>query len=598
MSTVKKKQATGNSTVQTIIVFGILAGAVMLVWGAFIAGSRLEGLNADVSTDLSEALIAVKYLLTDRAVWPGTATAILLAVAVLGGAVVLWWVWANRRRAATKTRVDDRAKQLAHGAELGSITESGVQATADRLGVEGTPGLVIGESVQDGALLMSSWEDTRLTFAGPRTGKSTSFAIPAVLAAPGAVVATSNKPDVYFATVGPRATDGRRVLAFDPQNLAGQQPTWWWNPLTYITDGRATDTMDERADDLAGHFSAGSKEADAKGDAQFDGAGETLLAELLLAAALDERPITDAYVWLTDARDQTARRILEAHDFTVAAKDLASTQASSDRYRDSVYQTAKRMASCLKNRRIRQWIQASGQGDPRPQLRVAEFVRSRDTLHALSREGKGTAGPLITALTVALCEAAEEYAVEQGGRLKVPFLPVLDEAANVCRWKQLPGLYSHYGSRGIPIDAYFQSWSQVVSVWGQAGAEMMMSATNVLIYAGGVKEDGFLSRLGKLVGTFWTRRQSISTSTGSRSVSTSTEKEDIFEVSDLSAWPKGRALVFSSGNRPTITKLRPWWTGQHADAVTESIRAHDPSAQETFAERAKVEAEFDGTVAA
>jgi hypothetical protein len=27
-------------------------------------------------------------------------------------------------------------------------------------------------------------------------------------------------------------------------------------------------------------------------------------------------------------------------------------------------------------------------------------------------------------------------------------LVVLDEAANVCRWKNLPDLYSHYGSRG------------------------------------------------------------------------------------------------------------------------------------------------------
>jgi hypothetical protein len=28
---------------------------------------------------------------------------------------------------------------------------------------------------------------------------------------------------------------------------------------------------------------------------------------------------------------------------------------------------------------------------------------------------------------------------------------VPDEAANVCRWRELPNLYSHYGSRGVAL---------------------------------------------------------------------------------------------------------------------------------------------------
>ncbi|WP_374754618.1 TraM recognition domain-containing protein [Arthrobacter sp. AFG20] len=37
---------------------------------------------------------------------------------------------------------------------------------------------------------------------------------------------------------------------------------------------------------------------------------------------------------------------------------------------------------------------------------------------------------------------------------------VLDEAANVCRWRELPNIYSHYGSRGIVLMTIPQSWSQ------------------------------------------------------------------------------------------------------------------------------------------
>ncbi|WP_405065130.1 TraM recognition domain-containing protein [Kribbella sp. NBC_01510] len=36
---------------------------------------------------------------------------------------------------------------------------------------------------------------------------------------------------------------------------------------------------------------------------------------------------------------------------------------------------------------------------------------------------------------------------------------VLDEAANVCRWKDLPDLYSHYGSREIVLTTILQSWA-------------------------------------------------------------------------------------------------------------------------------------------
>lgn len=57
---------------------------------------------------------------------------------------------------------------------------------------------------------------------------------------------------------------------------------------------------------------------------------------------------------------------------------------------------------------------------------------------------------MMTALTVAITETAEECSQAQpGGRLPVSMLLALDEAANICRWSELPNLYSHFGSRGI-----------------------------------------------------------------------------------------------------------------------------------------------------
>ncbi len=138
----------------------------------------------------------------------------------------------------------------------------------------------------------------------------------------------------------------------------------------------------------------------------------------------------------------------------------------------------------------------SGPNDPRPQFIPEDFIAGKNTLYALSKEGAGTAGPLVTSLTVATATAAEEYAATQaGGRLAVPMVCVLDEAANVCRWENLPDLYSHYGPRGIVVSTFLQSWPQSIDVWGESGMKKLFSTANVFTYGGNVKEEGFLKML-------------------------------------------------------------------------------------------------------
>ncbi|MFM9653718.1 conjugal transfer protein, partial [Streptomyces galilaeus] len=73
---------------------------------------------------------------------------------------------------------------------------------------------------------------------------------------------TSNKRDVVDATRDVRAEAGP-VWVFDPQGIALENPTWWWNPLSYVTD-------EVRAAKLADHFASGSRDPGAKTDAYFD----------------------------------------------------------------------------------------------------------------------------------------------------------------------------------------------------------------------------------------------------------------------------------------------------------------------------------------
>jgi hypothetical protein len=127
------------------------------------------------------------------------------------------------------------------------------------------------------------------------------------------------------------------------------------------------------------------------------------------------------------------------------AEGVEAVRMAPEKQRGGVYGTAQQMATCLGSTRVAAWVNPGP--TPRPEFDPHHFVRRGGTLYSLSREGAGNAGPLVTALTVAVVKAAEDYATTcPGGRLPVPMIGVLDEAANVCRWNDLPDLYSHYGS--------------------------------------------------------------------------------------------------------------------------------------------------------
>ena len=566
-ATNKRSQGVDGSTIALLITVVTVFLVLGVVWGAVALGSQLDGVNEGQTSDPFEVFFGV---LRGKVVWPASATWI---VAVLGGAVlalgILVAVAAARAR-KRRSSVDAAATHMGKGRQLQSLSASGARQTAQRLGVRDWVGVLIGITVAGRHRIYASPEDMITLVAGPRIGKSTAYVIPAIADAPGAVLTTSNKRDVLDATRELRATKGQ-VWAFDPQSIALEAPTWWWNPLSYVTD-------DVKAAKLAAHFASGSRSGDSRGDAYFDNAGQDLLAGFLLAAALEGLPITTAFTWTTTPGDDEPVRILRRHGYEQMADAVSGQVNGESRRRDSVYGTAAQMASCLKVRAIAEWVTPQGGVDPRPQFDPHAFVRSNDTLYSLSKEGRGTAGPLVTALTAATVEAAEEYATTQpGGRLQVPMLGVLDEAANVCRWHDLPDLYSHYGSRGIVLMTILQSWSQGVQVWGRDGMRKLWSASNVAVYGGGVKEPEFLNELSQMIGDYDRRTTSTSVGRGTRSTSHGVQRERTLDVADLGALPRGRAVVFASGAPATLVETIPWMNGPHAAALRASIAAHDPS---------------------
>uniref|UniRef100_UPI002454CFAE type IV secretory system conjugative DNA transfer family protein n=1 Tax=Nocardia farcinica TaxID=37329 RepID=UPI002454CFAE len=216
-------------------------------------------------------------------------------------------------------------------------------------------------------------------------------------------------------------------------------------------------------------------------------------------------------------------------------------------------------------------------GEPRMRFDESTFIDKNGTLYSLSLEGRGSAAPLVSALTEAVVDVAMYKAARsRGGRLPIPLLAVLDEAANVVRWKDLPKQYSHFGSRGIVVMTVLQSWAQGARCWGDAGMAALWSAANIKVVGSGIDDMNFLRDRSEAIGEYDSISQSVSESKGGKSYSRSLSSSKTFSVNALTTLPRGRAIVFTSGQPAVLVRTVPWWEGEYAAAVKKSIDQHDP----------------------
>ncbi|MFG3038091.1 type IV secretory system conjugative DNA transfer family protein [Streptomyces sp. NPDC048330] len=487
---------------------------------------------------------------------------VLLTLLLAAGAGALWLRYKHRTR-GRKKRVDGMAKardiEPLLAKAIATKARSLRPSLKDAKHIEPRDaGILLGNLAGTRHEVRMGFEDVAVAIMAPRSGKTTSLAIPSILAAPGPVLLTSNKAagDAYTATYDARSRVGR-VWSMDPQQIAHAERTMWWNPLTEAK------TLDG-AGRLAGHFLAASVDASQQGDF-WSKAGSNILAQLFLAAALDERPITDVMQWLAFPADRTPLDILRDHRFTAVASQLKGTVEGPPETRDGIYETARQYAAALLNSEIAAWVTPQ---KGIPEFRPADFVTSTDTLFLLSKDGGGGASALIAACADSVMRAATAQAERAGGRLDPPMLAILDEAANVCKISDLPDLYSHLGSRGIIPITILQSYRQGQKVWGDAGMDAMWSAATVKVIGSGIDDPDFADKLSRMIGDHDVETTSTSVSESGKSTSVSMRQERILPADAIRALPKGSALCLATGMRVAMLDLRPWYAEPGADELS------------------------------
>jgi hypothetical protein len=424
--------------------------------------------------------------------------------------------------------------------------------------------------------IYASEEDVLLLIAGPRSNKTSSQVVPAILSAPGPVITTSNKVDVYTLTSTLRAQVGR-VFVMDPQAICGARQTWWWNPLDSIRD------MAD-AQHVVAHFSQTIGAGHERADPYFTKGAERLLGQLFVAAARSGGHLRQVRAWLA-TRSEEPVDLLRTAGLPELAQGLQGTIESPPDQRGGLYETALTALGALESEAVARyvtpphtWLTPPAHPQEIEQFDPWRFVvgygedetgtpQPTDTLYLLTQEGAGSAAPVVAALVDHLLRSTARAAAARGGRVDPPVRAVLDEAANICPIRNLPDLYSYFGSMSIQVLSILQSYQQGVAVWGQAGMHKLWSASTIKLIGAGVHDSSFCEDVSRLVGDHDMPTWSDQRGQGHRSTTLSTRRDRILPAARIAALTKTEAVLISAGRPPGLLELLPWYQERDADRI-------------------------------
>lgn len=534
----------------------LIIGLFGLVWcagrtAAWIVGHGWTG--PDFGFDFAKQVVRVG----PAALWPGCPPALVwgltigyptAAVALAGWAAWRIQSWWRNDPKSKGGKLDVAAANLnsltvrALARDVGKLCPdlAGIRPRRLRADQVGYP---VGRH-HKGLELRGSHEDCAVVVMAPRAGKTRRVAAPILLDAPGPVVATSSKADLWALTQKTRVRRGQ-VWTFDPGGLTGtREPAFVWNPLTLVTTWT-------HADRIAGNFSASIEGAG--GDNRFFlDAAHDLITSLVFAAALAEGTLLDVARWLDNPTNTPEVVLATAGQSEAAARLKARREMQAKTTRDGIWEVARTMTRALAEPSLRPWLDPA-LGSRLPVFDPAAFAESTDTLYLLSRQDHGGVGPVVAAYTDQALHTAD---VQAGPfRLSTPMYVVLDEVANICRIPHLPALYSTCGSKGIVIVSLFQSRPQGRRVWGD-GFDEMWSAATIKLAGTGLDDPGTLADMAVLIGDH---------DRGDR------DGKPLLPAARLRSMPKGTALLLAAQCPAVTVELESVHDGRHRREVEVSL---------------------------
>ncbi len=404
-------------------------------------------------------------------------------------------------------------------------------------------------------------EHAVLVLGPPRSGKTTAVVIPTLLAAPGPALCTSTKPDVLRATLRARAELGQ-VWLFDPCGALSEWPSGvrrlCWSP---VAAARSWDDALLTARAMAAATTPGRGTTN---EAHWRERSTALLAPLLHAACLAERPVADVLRWVLRQDLDVPGRVLEDHHADTASDVLVGIAKTDERERSSIFSATAGVLSAYN-------ADATRRSAAHPNFDPSRFVVSTDTLYITApAHEQALAAPLIVGLLEQLRTAAFLHAAH--GPSGPPMLWCLDEVANIAPIHDLPALVSEAGGQRLHILACLQDLSQARTRWGPHAADGFLSLFQTKLLLTGIADTRTLESVSLLLGEYDRHlishtlgrsqpHELLAPPTDSESVTYHTQRHRTLTPGEIHRLPPGHALLLH-GSHWGLTRLTPWFCAE------------------------------------
>lgn len=377
-------------------------------------------------------------------------------------------------------------------------------------------------------------EDNVLILAPPRTGKSGLLA-DQIMDAPGAVLCTSTRTDLFDLTAGHRARRGP-LAVWNPYGLGGLPSTFGWNPIAGCEDAGVAQ---RRAQAFMGDLDTGDM-------AFWEDRAAVGLASLLHAAALSPgATIEDVLAWAANVGSKMAADVLASHPdasgpFASALEDL---RRDGSRAADSIRLT---MGKALSWAAVPALARAASSAAP---IDAAMFAREAGTIYLIAPgDEQSPIGPLFRAFCAYVHEAAKLAGSHAPARkLDPPMTFMLDEISQIVP-VPLPAWMADSAGHGIRVTAVLHNMGQAEDLWGEPAARVLWETAGTKVFLPGIQDAETLEHISRMLGTV--------------RVKVGEDRQEMVPIvpPDLvRRMPDFRALVVRGNLSPVAVKLRMAW---------------------------------------
>ena len=409
-----------------------------------------------------------------------------------------------------------------------------------------------------------------MVLGAPRRGKTSAVMIPAILAASGAVISTSTKPDVMRKTAAVRSELGQ-VWLFDPSASEKHLPPGvrrlCWSPVAAAT------TWDEalvmaRAMTAATRVGSGTTNEN-----HWTERAQATLAPLLYAANQAGLTIGDVVSWVQRHEVTQALEILGDCDAQAAVNALVGIERTDKKERSSIFSATAGVLSAYYSDAVRATA-------AHPNFDAARFVRSRDTIYITAPEQKqALCAPLIVGLLEEIRHAGYELWADEGLDGPASFW-ALDEIPNIAPIHDLPALISQAGGQNLQVMIGIQDLSQARERWGEHAADGFMTMFQTKVVLTGIGDPKTLESISLALGEY--DREVVSHSLGyseqdeflssptySDTVNYHTQRQRVLTPGEIGRLPEERGLLLR-GNDWELLTLTNWFNTEPWRTLTSS----------------------------